>query len=294
VTLPTSSPSGWHVIGELLRRARATWPEVELDAQVFASYLESRLPGGMELGEAARQIRADDLYLACACSRGDPRAIAAFERRCLSVVDETLPRMVGVEPHLIDDVKQELRWRLLVADAGPPRIVEFSGRGELRRWVRVLAVREALAIKRRARRQTPAEDQLLERALVPAQDPERAYLKRHYRNEFVSALSQALGGLSPREQTLLRQSFVDGLSIDELGALHGVHRATAARWLARAQASLSRRVQGILRRNLQMGTADLRSILRFIRSGLHVSLRLVFPGRRRGRKDVLAREPRTM
>jgi RNA polymerase sigma-70 factor, ECF subfamily len=281
-------------MGELLRRARAMWPGVELDAQVFASYLESRLPAGLDIGEAARQMRTGDLYLACACSRGDPQAIAAFERRCLSVVDETLHRMAGVEPHLIDDVKQELRWRLLVGDAGPPRIVEFSGRGELRRWVRVLAVREALAIKRRARRETPAEEQLLERALRPARGPELDYLKRLYHDEFTGALSEALAGLSPREQTLLRQSFVDGLSIDELGALHGVHRATAARWLARAQSSLSRRAQAVLRRNLQLPTADLRSILRFLRSGLHVSLRRVFPRHRRGRKAVLAREPRPL
>lgn len=68
-------------MGELHRQACATWPEVELDAHVFASYVESRLPAGLAIAEAAGQMRTDDLYLACACSRGDPRAIAAFEQR---------------------------------------------------------------------------------------------------------------------------------------------------------------------------------------------------------------------
>jgi RNA polymerase sigma-70 factor (ECF subfamily) len=291
---PPPSSCGGELIADLLRRARAVWPEVKLDAEVFAAYLESRLPPGLHLAEALGRMRTDDLYLACACSRGDAQAIVAFEERCLGVVDETLPRIPGVNSDIVDDVKQELRWRLLVADGGPPRIVEFWGRGDLRRWVRVMAVREALAMTRRARRETPSEDQLLERALVPAQDQEMEYLKRLYRNEFTAAIGEALRGLSPREQTLLRQSFVDGLSIDELGALHGVHRATAARWLARAQSSMSRKVQAVLMHNLHVRTAELRSILRFIRSGLQVSLRLVFPGRKRRRKAVLARQPRPL
>jgi RNA polymerase sigma-70 factor, ECF subfamily len=290
----TSPPPSCDVIAELLRRARATWTEVELDTQAFASYLESRLPPGVEIGEALHQMRTDDLYLACACSRGDPAAIAAFERRCLTVVDETLPRMTGVERHVIDDVKQELRSRLLVADAGPPRIVEFSGRGELRRWVRALAVREALAMTRRARREAPAEEDLLERALVSAQDPELDYLKQLYRNEFTSALSEALRDLSSLEQMMLRQSVVDGLTIDELGALHGVHRATAARWLSRAHTSLSAKAKSILMRKLDVQPPELQSILRLIRSGLQVSLRFLFPGRRRRGKAVLARQPRLL
>jgi RNA polymerase sigma-70 factor, ECF subfamily len=198
--------------------------------------------------------------------------------------------MEGVDAAMADDVKQQLRRGLLVGDAGRPGILEFSGRGELRRWLRVLAVRWAVALRRRARREMPSEDWLLERALVPAEHPEMAYLKSFYRREVADAIGQALLALSAHERTLLRQSFVDGLSIDALAALHGIHRATAARWLARAQKALSKETRALLTRRLKVQPAELRSILDLIRSGLQLSLRVLFAGRRRRRTRAIARE----
>ena len=278
-----------HLMGELLLQARAAWPGVELEPAVFASYLGSRLPSDVESERALRQMRTSDLYLACACARGDVRAIAAFEERCLSVVDHTLRRMAGMDAGIIGDIKQQLRIRLFVGDRRAPQILDFSGCGELRRWVRVLAVRQALVYARRARRETPAEGRLIERALLSGDDPERDYFKTLYRKEFTTAIADALRTLSVHEQTLLRQSFVDRLSIDELGRLHGVHRATAARWLGRAQRRLSKATHVVLMRRLKVRPSDLHSILKYIRSGLQVSLRIVFPSRRR-RRRVLAGE----
>jgi len=290
---PTPSPSSLdrELLGELLRAACETWPDVELAPEVFAQYLRSRVPAGVDSEQALRSMRTSDLYLACACARGDSRAIAAFELRCLSVIEETLPRMAGMASDIVDEVKQQLRRRLLVADPGPPTILEFSGRGELRRWIRVLAVREALAITRRTRRESPADVQVLERALRPAGDPEREYLKRFYQSAFASCLADALPRLSLRDQTLLRESFVDCLNIDQIGARHRVHRATAARWLARAQRELSKETQALLMHRLHARPAEMRSILFFLRSGLHISLRLLFSSRNRaGRRPLLATE----
>jgi RNA polymerase sigma-70 factor (ECF subfamily) len=71
---------------------------------------------------------------------------------------------------------------------------------------------------------------------------------------------------------------VDGLTIDEIGALYRVHRATAARWLARAQVGLTKEIRAALIRTLNLQPAELRSVLRLIRSGLQVSLRSLFDG----------------
>jgi RNA polymerase sigma-70 factor, ECF subfamily len=271
--------------------ARAAWPEVDVPAEVFAAYVCTRIPEGVEPELALRQMRTSDLYLACACARGDRRAIAALDQHCLSVIDQRLQRMAGVDADIVDDVKQRLRCRLLLADAGPPGILEFSGRGELRGWLRVLAVREALAITRRSIRETPTESKLLERALLEAADPELEYFKRLYRSEFANAIAEAISRLSARQQMLLRQSIVDRLSVDQLGALYRVHRATAARWLAQAQRALSGETHAILTDKLRIQPAELRTIFGFIRSGLHVSLRLLFRSRKRKRKHALLREP---
>jgi hypothetical protein len=41
--------------------------------------------------------------------------------------------------------------------------------------------------------------------------------------------------LSRRDRNLLRYQYFDHLTVDDIGALHRVHRATAARGVARAE-----------------------------------------------------------
>jgi RNA polymerase sigma-70 factor (ECF subfamily) len=274
----------------LLNQACAAWPGVNLPFEEFASHLRRCLPGGIDAESALQQMRTNDLYLACACARLDPVAIAAFERHCLSVVDEALSAMRPARSALASEVKQRLRVHLLLADPGAPGILAFAGRGNLRNWLRVMAVREALALVRARNRELPADDELLERAILPAASPELELLKKRYQHEFSVALAGAVSVLSARERTLLRQTFVDGLTIDHLGKLYGVHRATAARWLARAQRSLRKEMEVRLMRRLQIPRRELMSILRLARSGLEVSLRFLFPGGRVARRSV-ARAP---
>lgn len=52
---------------------------------------------------------------------------------------------------------------------------------------------------------------------------------------------------------LLVQHHKDGLSVDQLAALYGVHRATAARRVAAARDAFSREVRTVLSRNLAVG-----------------------------------------
>lgn len=282
--------SDGEMIEELVREARSAWPEIDLDLTVFASYLAGRLPDRADGELAVRRMRTSDLYLACACARGDARAVAAFERCYLGPVGDALARTLGLDPDCTADVKQQLRRDLLIGD-GSPKLLQYSGRGDLRRWLRVLAVREAIDQKRRTRRETPSEDKLLERALLSGENPETEYFKRLYQGEFADSVAEAILALSDRDRTLLRQSFVDGLGIDAIGRFHGVHRATAARWLARAQKILSRQTRAVLMRRLKVQPAELPSILRFIRSGLEMSLRAVFPAYGPARGADLAEEP---
>ncbi len=268
-----------------MRAACAAWPGVEVEAADFGLFLASRVPAGEPPDAYVRRLRTSDLYLACACARGDARALAEFERRCLSVVDETLLRMSCVDRDVLDDVKQVLRCRLLLAEGGAPQILEFSGRGDLRRWLRVMAVREALAMTRRKRTKECAEEKSLG-VLLAAGDPQLAYLKHLYQSEFALALADAVASLDEREQTLLRRSFVDGLSVDGLSRLFRIHRATAARRLARARRHLSRRTRVVLTRRLKLQPAELSSMLRFIRSGLEVNLPRVFAAHSRQRRSA--------
>jgi RNA polymerase sigma-70 factor (ECF subfamily) len=250
-------------VDEIVAAARAAWPSIELDPRVFAAYL-----AGREIGPCT-----SDLYLACACSLGNPQALAVFETEVLAAVDPAL-RKLGVSTDTIAEVKQRLRTRLIVGDGegAPPRIVQFSGRGDLRGWVRVIAVRQSLALAEGERHCAPADDEALAMAMLPAASPEALHLKRLYRDEFRSCFAAAVASLPDRERLLLRQQFIDGLTIDDIGAFYRVHRATAARWLERARQHCLEGTLLRLRERLLVEPSELDSILRLIRSGLDLSL----------------------
>ena len=249
-------------------RGRAAWKDVDVADERFADFLGGRVPAG-EL-EAAR---AADLWAACACGTGDGRAIGAVETRYFPDVDAALGKM-GLSADRISEVKQGLRKLLFVGDpdAGTtPRITEYRGTGDLRAWLRVTAMRAALKLLRKENRETPTDDALLE-ARAHEDDPELAYMKAAYRASFKTAFQEALESLHARERTLLKQQIVDGLGIDELGALYQVHRATAARWVQSAREKLLTRTRRTFMLNARISSDECESIMRMVRSQLDVSL----------------------
>jgi len=256
---------------EIIELAQRTYPMFHVPPVAFVAYLGERLPAGIPAARALRRMHTTDLYLACACARGDVRAIAVFEDRCLSRLDRVLGGM-GVDADVCAEVKQEIRSRVLVSQGNRAEIVDFSGLGDLRGWVRVMAVRQALRLLGRARREVSVEDGELAQHLVDASTPDVAYAKGIYRQEFQRAFDGALRALPARARTLLRQHYVDGLTLDELGRLYRVHRATVARLLSRARELVLDATRAEMRDQLAVPSAELDSILRMIRSQIEVSL----------------------
>jgi RNA polymerase sigma-70 factor (ECF subfamily) len=115
------------------------------------------------------------------------------------------------------------------------------------------------------------DDELLRRLVVPG-DPALDYAKEIYRQAFKRAFEAALRTLPDRERTLLRQHYLDGLSIDKLASLYRVHRATAARLLVRARVRVLEATRAQMMSQLDVRSQDLDSILRLIRSQIEISL----------------------
>ena len=267
-----------HLI-EIWQRARAAWPSVALSAETFLSYLARHLPADPPTAEALAQINTGDLYLACGCAMGDPHALAAFEEHYLSSFDRVLARL-RFTPDVIAEVKQRIRCRALVAVSGRPRIVDYGGRGALRTWVRVMGLREALRVTRKAHRETAVDDTEKLQVFLVRENPALESVNAGYRRTFAQAFDRALRELSDRDRIMLRQHILDGLSIDKLGVLYGVHRATAARMLERARRSVLAATRAHMREQLDMSSTELSSVLRAIRSRLEVTLRRLRRDRR--------------
>ncbi|MBX3209745.1 MAG: transcriptional regulator [Labilithrix sp.] len=254
------------VLHGLVARARAAWPDVRLDAEAFAAFLGRRVSP-----ETLAEARAEDLWIACASAGADPAALAVVEARYLPDVDAALGKM-GLGQDRIAEVKQGLRRLLFVGDGQtPPRIGDYRGSGDLRAWMRVTAMRAALKLLRKDGREAASDDALLA-ARAPDDDPELAYMKATYRAAFKTAFQEALESLQGRERTLLKQQIVDGLGIDELGALYEVHRATAARWVAAAREKLLLRTRRTFMLRARISSDECESIMRMVRSQLDVSL----------------------
>jgi RNA polymerase sigma-70 factor (ECF subfamily) len=271
--LPDLDRRLWTIVAE----GRSAWPDFSIDALEVVAFVAARITS--DLADAALDgLRPADLYLACACAKQLPQAIAAFDRDYMREVDIALARM-RIGPPRLADVKQLVRQRLFVGGgtAGAPtsagKISEYGGRGDLRRWVRSVAVRTCLNDLRKGKREVLVDDDhLIAQHAIATDDPEVEYMKRTYSEEFKAAFSDALKQLGPREQTLLRYHHVDGLNIDEIGAIYRVHRVTAFRWLEKAKEQLVRSTLELLRGRLKLPANELDSVLRMIRSQIHLSL----------------------
>jgi RNA polymerase sigma-70 factor, ECF subfamily len=234
----------------------------------LATALAVRLGDGDVL-TALRQIRVADVQLVCAALDGDATALARLDALLGAEVD-IAAATVRAPAGLGDEVKQRLREQLLVGDAERgPGIRDYAGRGDLRGFLRITAVRECLRLMKRQQREVGVDD--LE-AHVPAVDPELERLKVTYRAEFAECFAKALTGLDGRERTLLRLHAIDRLGIDQIGGLYSVHRATAARWLERARALVAERTEELLAERLSLTTTEVASVIRLVRSELDLSL----------------------
>src|SRR5262249_6529246 len=108
---------------------------------------------------------------------------------------------------------------------------------------------------------------------------ELRYMKTLYGAEFREAFAQAMATLKPREQNLLRQHHVDGLTIDQLGQLYHVHRATAARWLGKARSSLLAQTRRSFMKRIRLSHSQFDSVLGLVQSQLVISFRRLFTSR---------------
>jgi RNA polymerase sigma-70 factor (ECF subfamily) len=265
VDASADADAGWH---DAVRGARDAYPDIRADARAFAAHAEACRPRG------ARVEHLAELYLAWAAGRGDAAALRHVERLIAPEADAAARRF-DRSPQLADEVRQAVRVRLLVAEGGRVRIADYVGRGPLRGWLGVVAVRTALNLRRG---RPPAEGDLLADLVGAEADPELRHMKTLYRAELRDALEAALRALPERARAVLRLCYVDGMKLVQLARLYGVHETTAARWVSRAAADVAEDARRRLAERLALSPESLDSIARMVMSHLDLSIARVLAG----------------
>jgi RNA polymerase sigma-70 factor (ECF subfamily) len=266
---------------EALATARAAWPGVDApEAAVVALVAEHIARGDVaaSLVERLAAVAISDLYIACACAAGAPEALRAFEARYFGQLGSVLSR-IGADRATVDEVRQVLREKLFVERPGHrPRVLDLAGNGDLGALVRVAAVRTALNLRRSTHRLDLVDHPSIVSGVVFGPSERDDVVKELQRDQVERAFEEAIAALEVRDRNVLRMHLLHGLGIDEIGRVHAVHRATAARWLDRIRDQLREDTVRRLRAQLGLPTEEAESLIRFVQSRIEVSFaRLLGP-----------------
>lgn len=219
----------------------------------------------------APDVRVPDLLFAQACGHGDPAALSELDAQLRDVV----PRFVAhlrLSTDELDEVQQSLRAKLLTSASGrSPSIFQYSGRADFGGWLRVVAVREGLQLKRRSSK-TVERDLAAAHDEAPVLEPVLLALKERYRDQFRVAFADAVASLDPEQRTILRFSIIDRLSFDQIGRACNVHAATVSRRLAQLRDLIGKRTAKALGTRLGLDAREIASVMRLIESQLDASV----------------------
>jgi RNA polymerase sigma-70 factor (ECF subfamily) len=260
------SATSWHhaavttSVNDLIRERWPTGPSPEDER--FAAYVEAR-----RAKQPGKELRLDDLYLAWWAAHDDS-GIRAFETQFAPDIERLVARFHRLPAA---ELRQRLRVKLFVE---PARIVEYSGVGFLQNWLRVTAAR-LFVDAARSDTSLKYEDELDEKELVgmaASNDPRLDHIRDQLGGAVKRAFAAAVTSLQPRERTFLRHAYVDRLTLDQIAATYGVHRATVARTLASAREHLIERTRADVARQLGVDVDDLASAIGVLATNLELSL----------------------
>ena len=154
--------------------------------------------------------------------------------------------------------------------------------GLCRGWVRTAAVRTALNLRRRARREVAhaAPFDLIDASHEPPGelahrsdfDPLLALLRARHKPQLEAALRRALTALAARDRLLLQLYYGDGLTLARIAAIERIGTATVFRRLNAATRAVLAAVRRELGEALRLSVASVDSLIRHVPGDLDLGL----------------------
>ncbi len=261
----------------------AAWPALDFEPTRFAAHVAKVAPSEATI-ETLMGLSGEGLMLCATCLEGNAAALSIFESVYLAPLARVLQKLEGGR-ELAQDTLQKLRSQFLAPENDQPSaFLSYSGRGALAVWLKVIAVRAAQKLRRGTGNVEATSSEGLAAMPSPEADPELRFMKLQHRQHFKACFQGALAALGAREQSVLRMSLVEGLSIDDIGRVYDVHRATAARWLTAARETLVSGCRARLAEQLRVKEDELDELMGAVRSNLSISLTVAsVPSPPRGR-----------
>jgi RNA polymerase sigma-70 factor (ECF subfamily) len=239
-----------------LTLAREASPGLTFDDVEFTAFLKAR-PGH-------KPAHAGELLLVHRCLLGDEAALALFEVDSFEPLAAIIAN-IDRRPGFVDDVLQQLRLKLM----GEGRLAQYEGRGPLQGWLRRAAINTSKSMQDQPGRDRHAEGTVAR----PVADPEFAILAAQFQAGFKVAFEEAMSRLSAREKMMLRLNGLADYSIDQIGEIYSVHRATAARWVQAARRRLHEETRAAVARTLLRPGDDVDEVMRQFGSQVDLSVR---------------------
>jgi RNA polymerase sigma-70 factor (ECF subfamily) len=255
-------------LAQLLARGRAAWPAVHLSEERFVTHLARHARRASDPSEFLESLHAEDFFLACGISEQDRAALKLFEEHFLAHVPEYVLR-VTVDRDLVVEVAQRLRQAIVLGDPGPPKILEFSGKGALGGWIRITAIRTALNLLRGKAPDGEVPSEVEPRVVV---DPELAFVKAQAQQLFREAFLRALDSLGPQERSLLRLHYVEGLTMDQLSRIYRTPRSTIARRVSEVRKEILGSTSQLLEEKHRLSRSEVASLVRGATSNLQLTI----------------------
>jgi RNA polymerase sigma-70 factor (ECF subfamily) len=245
---------------------RQAWPALHLPEADFVRDL-ARLSA--RSGHLPPRERAADVWLTCACAQGVAGAPEAFAGVCRSVVARAVARL---DRGIVDDVVQSVMTHLLVrASNTPPAIATFRGQVSLSAWLRTVALRRALNMKR-GKADGPHRTVSSIAQAAAGVEPAVQIARARYGPIVDRALAESVRALPAADRELLRLHHGGGWTIDRLAARFGTSRSKTSRRLIACRRALLEATRTAVQSELGVTAAELDSLLEVVRSGLRVSL----------------------
>lgn len=249
-TLAVSPRADTQLLDEALTEGALRHEGVVLTAERFDERLSRVLRESPDV--PLTELNLDDLFLAAACEAGDRLALLRFDS--LLVALRPLADQVATAG---DEVLQQARVKLL----GEGRLADYAGRSALTHWLKATVLNLALNLRRTQHPTRSLDEPDLGILELPdlAEWADASLSREEARRLLRDALARAMAKLTRTSRSLLRQHYLDGVTLEGLAGYHGVHRATVARWIAEAKEALLGHLEAELHGQLDSLLVQVRS-----------------------------------